>query len=625
MTMWKNKKITASILVVFAVLLLIPLNSALAKREKLLVNDVEFSALDQDCRVRNIYWPRGSGQQYLYSARAGFGALLDIDGDGVHTDTVVLWQKSAEGKAGWVDPSTGELMYSSSGDSPWNSLKSDMSVNEEDLGVWPDFDRVNGEPIQRGDQDVVGAMQDIYSTKYEDLPYHLGIQYVVHAWSFARSAAKDFVFVDYRVINRSQYLNTENQTGPYLWKNCYWGLRMDPDVGTNASDDRSGFMKEKNLGFTFDRDFNDGGKPYGFMGVRILKTPVVNGEELGLTNWTAIQNASGNYIVPDPRDDRSEYRILSKAPGQTLDPVYDPTKDYQFSGVVGDTRQLIASGPFDMNQDDEVSVTISFLFANAVNASPKYGTDEEIIGELGNLTNTADAVKMFYDLGELAKGPENPSITLIPGDGNVTLTWDAVPSPPNPNIEIAEYRIYRSFNAAAEDYVLLKTVEPGSGATLSYTDNSAELVNGWKAYYTVTVLDRLSGELGELLGAGVQERAPIFSLANMVIPRSDALALSDRSNLKIRVVPNPFLAQAAWDISATEKHVQFINLPAKCTIRIFTISGNLVNVVQHTNDSGTENYNLRNRFNELIASGIYYYVVTEPGGAKETGRFMVVR
>ncbi len=623
--MWRKRNIIASILTMLAVLALVQADPALAKREKLLVNDADFSALDHTGRVRQIYWPRGSGVGYLYSARAGFGALLDVNGDGVYSDTVVLWQKASEGKAGWVDPATGELTYSNSAESPWNSLKSDLSVNESDLASWPDFGRVDGEPDLRGDQDVLAAFQDLFSTSYEDVQLHLGIQYTVHAWAFARSAAKDFVFVEYTAINRSQWLSDQYQTGPYSWKNCYFALRMDPDVGTNPSDDRSGFMKEKNLGFTFDRDFTDGGKAIGFMGARVLKTPSVAGQELGLTNWTALQNASGDYIVPDPRDDRTQYRIFSMAPGQTLDPIYDPTKEFQFSGVVGDTRQLIASGPFDMDVDDEKTMTISFLFASTVNSPPKFGTDEEITGELGNLVKTADAVKLFYELGELAKGPENPNITLTPGDGSVTISWDAVPAPPNPNIEIAQYRVYRAFNAAAQDYDLLKTIEATGQSSFSYTDSSANLINGWKVYYTVAVLDRLSGELGDLLGSGVQARAPIFSLANVVVPRSDALALGDRQTLKIRVVPNPFMAQAAWDISATEKRVQFINLPGRCTIRVFTLSGNLVNVVQHTDGSGTANYNLRNRFGEPIASGIYYYVVTDPGGKKDTGKFIVVQ
>ncbi|RKY25193.1 MAG: hypothetical protein DRP79_06890, partial [Planctomycetota bacterium] len=471
------------------------------------------------------------------------------------------------------------------------------------------------------------------SETFEATPLKLGIQYIYHSWAFKRDAAKDFVFLERKVINRSAYIVDESppiQTGPFTWKNCFFAQRIDPDVGQNCYDDRSGFMKSKNLGFTFDRDFTDAGKPIGFMGVRLLKTPVVNGQELGLTNWTSIQNPSSNYIVPDPTEDNTEYRIISAAPGQVLDPVYDPTKEFQFSGVTGDTRQIIASGPFDMQPDEEQSMTMAFLFAYAKDADPAYETDEDIIAQLGPLVKVADAVKLFYELGEMAKGAPAPGITLIPGDNQVTIQWDAVDFS-NPNIEIAEYKLYRSFNAAGQDpqgnpdYQLLGTFEQQANKTYSYVDDDQALVNGWKVYYAITVVDQLSGELAEILGAGKQESEPTFSLANSVTPRTDALALNQRDVLKIRVVPNPFYAHASWDISPTEKHVQFINLPGTCTIRIFTISGNLVNVLQHTNGTGTENYNLRNRFGEPLASGIYYYVVTDRSGDKETGRFVVVQ
>ena len=213
-------------------------------------------------------------------------------------------------------------------------------------------------------------------------------------------------------------------------------------------------------------------------------------------------------------------------------------------------------------------MVMSFLFAYATNAQPKYDTDEDVAGELGNLVTTADAVQLFYELGEAAKGPPAPSISLVPGDGKVTIEWDAVSiSPPNPNIEIAEYKVYRSFTASGldpdgnADYQVMGTFEHGSATHFSVEDTAAELINGWPVYYAITVVDQLSGELGDILGSGKQESEPVFSLANKVVPRSDAMGLGDGEFLKIRVVPNPFYAHASWDSSPTEKHVQF-NQPA---------------------------------------------------------------
>lgn len=620
--MLRKKWIITSIFTALALLALFQPDTAEARRRKLVVNNCDFSAMDETDRIRNIYWPRGSGVSYIYSSRPWFGALLDQDGDGVFSDTVVVNQKAAEMVPGYINPADGSVKWID----PWSNLNDDLSPNTEDLAGWPDEFRVNGEPDIWGDQDIVVAVQDVTSNLFESTPLKLGIQYMTRVWAFKREPAKDFIFVHHDVINRSKYIVDTSepiQTGPFTWKNCYFAQRMDPDVGASGNDDRSGYMRSKNLGFTFDRDFTDGGKSLGFMGVKILKTPEIDGKELGLTNWTAFQNAAGAYIVPEPTDDKTEYRIMSAAPGQVLDPVFDPNKEFQFSGIVGDARQLIVSGPFEMKPDDKQSLTFSFLFATAKNSSPKFSTDDEIIGELDKLVKLADAVQMFYDLGDLVKGAPTPALTLLPGDGQVTVNWDAVVSP-SPNIAIVRYNIYRSTNAAADNYVLLGTFPHENGKAYSVVDKAPELINGWKVYYTITLADQLSGELGTILGTGIQEGLPTFAVGNSVIPRSDSQGL-DGQKLPIRVVPNPFYAHAAWDNSPTEKHVQFINLPASCTIRVFTLSGNLVNVLQHSDGSGTENYNLRNRFGEPLASGIYYYVVTDSRGEKDTGKFIIVQ
>ena len=95
---------------------------------------------------------------------------------------------------------------------------------------------------------------------------------------------------------------------------------------------------------------------------------------------------------------------------------------------------------------------------------------------------------------------------------------------------------------------------------------------------------------------------------------------------KIRVVPNPYLASAAWDIGPSQRRLEFINLPPKCTIRIYTISGNLVRVLEHTPDEGgTEAYDMDTRENLPLASGNYYYHVTTPDGQTRLGRFAVVQ
>ncbi len=95
---------------------------------------------------------------------------------------------------------------------------------------------------------------------------------------------------------------------------------------------------------------------------------------------------------------------------------------------------------------------------------------------------------------------------------------------------------------------------------------------------------------------------------------------------KIRVVPNPYLASAGFDEGPSQRRQEFINLPPECTIRIYTISGVLVRVLQHTSgEGGTEAYDLKSSEGLPLASGNYYYHVTTPDGETRLGRFALIQ
>ena len=127
----------------------------------------------------------------------------------------------------------------------------------------------------------------------------------------------------------------------------------------------------------------------------------------------------------------------------------------------------------------------------------------------------------------------------------------------------------------------------------------------------------------------------------------------DADLTKIRVVPNPYLASSTLDLSPLSRRIEFVNLPDRCTIRIYTLGGNLVNVLNHIgsnrfgwgnftdvdritpdntpevftgydNHGGTEPWNLRNRFGQTVASGLYFFHVTDSRGETHTGRFYIV-
>ena len=102
---------------------------------------------------------------------------------------------------------------------------------------------------------------------------------------------------------------------------------------------------------------------------------------------------------------------------------------------------------------------------------------------------------------------------------------------------------------------------------------------------------------------------------------------------RVAVVPNPYVATEKWEPKTSfisgrgERRVYFIHLPAKCTIRIYTITGELVKKIEHQSaiDDGQHGWDLLNRDNMEIAFGIYIFHVDAPGIGETIGKFAVIK
>lgn len=94
----------------------------------------------------------------------------------------------------------------------------------------------------------------------------------------------------------------------------------------------------------------------------------------------------------------------------------------------------------------------------------------------------------------------------------------------------------------------------------------------------------------------------------------------------IKVVPNPYIVRNNWEPSGDYSRIAFTHLPDKCTIRIYTLSGDHLRTLEHDSPEldGNENWDLLTKNNQKIASGVYIYHVKSPYGEK-IGKFAVVR
>lgn len=99
------------------------------------------------------------------------------------------------------------------------------------------------------------------------------------------------------------------------------------------------------------------------------------------------------------------------------------------------------------------------------------------------------------------------------------------------------------------------------------------------------------------------------------------------------VVPNPYVGAASFEpqrfaVSGRgERRIEFRGLPQFCTIRIFTINGELVKTLNHAASvtEGFEAWDLRTKDNLEIAPGLYIFHVESSNFGSYVGKFAVIK
>jgi len=97
------------------------------------------------------------------------------------------------------------------------------------------------------------------------------------------------------------------------------------------------------------------------------------------------------------------------------------------------------------------------------------------------------------------------------------------------------------------------------------------------------------------------------------------VATNDLSS--IYVVPNPFRQQSGFRDPGEKKRIAFINIPAKCTIRIYTLALELVKTIEHDGGGATTwgtsaglNYMLTDWAMNVMPGVYVYHVQSHMGG-----------
>jgi len=102
----------------------------------------------------------------------------------------------------------------------------------------------------------------------------------------------------------------------------------------------------------------------------------------------------------------------------------------------------------------------------------------------------------------------------------------------------------------------------------------------------------------------------------------------------IKVVPNPYVVRNPWEVSSDYAILRFTNLPSECTIRIYTLAGNLIKTIEHKVEAtassaiqgGSEKWDMLSDNDQRPASGIFIYHISMPNNEEtKTGKFALIR
>lgn len=343
--------------------------------------------------------------------------------------------------------------------------------------------------------------------------------------------------------------------------------------------------------------------------------------------------------------DGERYAIMSAG---TIQPLVGDT----LQPSTGDPVELFAVGPFPFLYNDS-TVTVNFAIVGG--------------NDVPGIQRNSKVAQFVYDNDYIPPIPPGaPRVHVAARDTALDIYWDRLaedsedPTSPNPR-DFEGYRVYvgedpdtlalvaqfdaagdtAGFNTGFPDTLGADSLTVGS-VTYHYKHTVRGLRNGFKYYCAVTSFDIGNRQI-EPLESGVSE---INRLAAVPGP-----APGKRPKDGPTVFPNPYRVEAAWDTRklVRDHYLWFANLPERCTLRIFTLSGDLVfekdfdgtsyrgegtrGLYDPSKGLGTPvlsgsmfGWDMITREGQAIATGLYLYSVEDRrDGKRSVGKFLVIK
>ncbi|MCK4656121.1 MAG: T9SS type A sorting domain-containing protein, partial [candidate division Zixibacteria bacterium] len=193
--------------------------------------------------------------------------------------------------------------------------------------------------------------------------------------------------------------------------------------------------------------------------------------------------------------------------------------------------------------------------------------------------------------------------------------------------EIAHGEVTAEIDALNPDLWVLES-DPVTGDTVLYHKyyEYEYTINGLSAsvphYFAVTAFD-----FGDMYNDfASMETSPLDNVTEIW-----PIAYSDEvlsKGLKVRTYPNPYFGESSDRAAGGDGDIVFANLPPRCTVEIFTVSGDLVRKFSHPgrhSDADSQlRWDLNNKRDKKVKSGIFIYSVESDWG-NQIGKIVIIR
>lgn len=414
----------------------------------------------------------------------------------------------------------------------------------------------------------------------------------------------------------------------------YWGWMSDCDVGdVNVPDvyfdDYAGWNESKRFAYMRDWDYDPlPGQPEAattadslFLSTNVIgqillaappaggpitADPDINQKWISKNFWdwnndvSSVQNAydrlTGDWENPFPPDDDFDYRILN--------------------GV----------GPYDVSPGDVAHFWMAYVIGEG------YDDDSHATFGMGTLLEHVDAAQDFYDGGMGIPASAIPPLAPdLDPDLEADITADELLVHWSPYSSIPGGTDADSFIVYTSTISKLGPFHRYDAFGGSVTETTVKLIPGFYTYVWVQAYNEaldigsnpwtLSSRLyAYRYDSDGKFLADYHTIANVIGNTAMETDLNE-----ITVAPNPYIGSNEAELNEYETLLGFHHLPGQCTIYIYNLLGNLVDIIHHDAASGSEFWDMTTRSQESISSGLYIYRVVDASGNEKVGKFAVIK